>query len=706
MLASLEAAAREAEVAAAKIDVAVKGSVAAMDTVVASVISTVKSTSGSGKLAAAENIVVQVLSKKINEKMAEEAAKITDAPVGADLASMDVASISTVVDTVQEKVTQAKNQIAALPPEEKTSAMADALVKAEATATKAKVSAEKASATISAKTASEIRARSEEALQAAKEAKAFKDEAEALVDFKEIVREADASIAEEALSAYEAFAEAELAVEQAATAIASADSSQELALDYVSGVLSQKRMRSPMGRAMDLREQLLSLKMDLYPIRPRPISLLVNLCLWHQPMVLALMIPSRLQSLSTMQIQLFNLMRKLAMRWAMLTFIATAINGSSALNTNIEATAVSRLELTGNFNAGDVFSATIDGTSVTFRAEEAKGQDYTIADIRSGLIDAINANSTILNVGVADRGYGAGDINFEFSGTVVEGNTQFAGRSVTWTAPNGSVHGAEYEIELQTKTDETFNATASATGSGNSAKTYDVDTFIFSTKNDDGELTANQATVYVVKNGDSLAADNKIIVSDLSDESAIPVSTQLSSITASSATQLSTASSAADAALEVAANSLLQARADLAATLVDDAMARAKSETYAEALDEARARLTQDLNDVFAGEDSSDLGPLDPNLSVLENLSVNAARVDGASDGTMGTTSVSNGLITLNLTNPLQQLERALLKQLQFQRNLGRSSSRGPSKRAIPTDLLRTDIRSATQLQTMTSRRE
>ena len=145
-------------------------------------------------------------------------------------------------------------------------------------------------------------------------------------------------------------------------------------------------------------------------------------------------------------------------------FIATAINGSSALNTNIEATAVSRLELTGNFNAGDIFSATIDGTTVTFRAEEAKGQDYTIADIRSGLIDAINADSSILNMGVADRGYGAGDINFEFSGTVVEGKTQFAGRSVTWTAPNGSVHGAEYEIELQTKTDETFNATASATG--------------------------------------------------------------------------------------------------------------------------------------------------------------------------------------------------------------------------------------------------
>ena len=143
LLASLEAAAREAEVAAAKIDVAVKGSVAAMDTVVASVISTVKSTSGSGKLAAAENIVVQVLSAKINEKMAEEAAKITDAPVGADLASMDVASISTVVDTVQEKVTQAKIRLRHFRHKKKQQPWRTRLW-CEATATKAKVSAEKA----------------------------------------------------------------------------------------------------------------------------------------------------------------------------------------------------------------------------------------------------------------------------------------------------------------------------------------------------------------------------------------------------------------------------------------------------------------------------------------------------------------------------------------------------------------------------------
>ena len=186
-------------------------------------------------------MVVAVLSTKINEKMAEEAAKVTDAPAGADLASMTVDKISTVVDKVQEKVAQAKQQIAALPPEEKTATMTNALTKADATATKAKESAEKASATIQAKSAAEIRARSEEALEAAKQARAFKEEAETLVDFKAIVHDVDASIAEEALSAYEAFSEAELAVEAAATAIASADSSQELALDYVSGVLTQKK---------------------------------------------------------------------------------------------------------------------------------------------------------------------------------------------------------------------------------------------------------------------------------------------------------------------------------------------------------------------------------------------------------------------------------------------------------------------------------
>ena len=56
-----------------------------MDSVVSTVINTVKSTSGSGKLFEAESMVVAVLSTKINEKMAEEAAKVTDAPAGAIL---------------------------------------------------------------------------------------------------------------------------------------------------------------------------------------------------------------------------------------------------------------------------------------------------------------------------------------------------------------------------------------------------------------------------------------------------------------------------------------------------------------------------------------------------------------------------------------------------------------------------------------------
>ena len=118
------------------------------------------------------------------------------------------------------------SQIANLPAEEKTATMVDAFTAAEATASKAKESAEKATATITAKSASDIRANAEEALEAAKAASKYKEDAEKAVDFKAIVQGVDASIAAEALSAYEAFSEAELAVEAAATAISSADSSQ------------------------------------------------------------------------------------------------------------------------------------------------------------------------------------------------------------------------------------------------------------------------------------------------------------------------------------------------------------------------------------------------------------------------------------------------------------------------------------------------
>ena len=101
LLASLEAAATETELAAAKIDVAVKGSVAAMDSVVSTVIIP------SNQLQASLPLPKVWLWRSFYEdyeKMAEEAAKVTDAPAGADLASMTVDKISTVVDKVKKKL--------------------------------------------------------------------------------------------------------------------------------------------------------------------------------------------------------------------------------------------------------------------------------------------------------------------------------------------------------------------------------------------------------------------------------------------------------------------------------------------------------------------------------------------------------------------------------------------------------------------------
>jgi hypothetical protein len=482
LLASLEAAATETELAAAKIEVAVKGSVAAMDSVVSTVINTVKSTSGSGKLAAAESMVVAVLSTKINEKMAEEAAKVTDAPAGADLASMTVDKISTVVDKVQEKVAEAKQQIAALPAEEKTDTMSDALAKADATATKAKESAEKASATITAKSAAEIRARSEEALEAAKQASAFKEEAETLVNFKEIVQEVDASIAEEALSAYEAFSEAELAVEAAATAIASADSSQELALDYVSGVLTQKKEALTDG-ASDGSQGTVAVASDgsvTYVANQDKfvggfVSLSASDAIEAGDTFSVVVSIGNTDTTTAFTASAGNTLANVQAK------LASDINASSSINSSIEAVAISRIELTGNFGVGDEFAVTIGGATVTFAAAEAKSEAYTIADIRSGLIDAINGDSVISALGIADRGSSVGGINFTLSGDKnadgeLSDPVEFSSQNISWTSPDGATSPGEYDISLLTLTDDvTFEAAASATGSGNVAQTYEPD---------------------------------------------------------------------------------------------------------------------------------------------------------------------------------------------------------------------------------------
>ncbi|SVD31789.1 uncharacterized protein METZ01_LOCUS384643, partial [marine metagenome] len=216
-----------------------------------------------------------------------------------------------------------------------------------------------------------------------------------------------------------------------------------------------------------------------------------------------------------------------------------------------------------------------------------------------------------------------------------------------------------YEIEILSLDDNvSFETSASATGTGNAAYSYDVDSFVYATKAEDGSLTPYQASIQVLKDGSGIHPGAELTVTDLSDSAALPVSVALSSISASGASLLSASSDAADVALGVASNALLQARADLAGNLVDEATARARKLTYEEALNEAKGRLDTDLEDLFTGEDGADLGPLDRSLSVVENLAVNAAKVDGASHGQAGTTLVSyanggGGVVTLNLTEAL-----------------------------------------------------
>ena len=75
-----------------------------------------------------------------------------------------------------------------------------------------------------------------------------------------------------------------------------------------------------------------------------------------------------------------------------------------------------------------------------------------------------------------------------------------------------------------------------------------------------------------------------------------------------------------------------------------------KKTTYEEAFNEAKDRLDQSLKNVFEGEDASNLGPLDPSVSVLENVGITSATADGASDGQYGSvaSNATTGAITYN----------------------------------------------------------
>lgn len=82
------------------------------------------------------------------------------------------------------------------------------------------------------------------------------------------------------------------------------------------------------------------------------------------------------------------------------TVNATATNGSPTSQTSTVTLAPTTI------NQGEVFNVVIDGTTVSYAA--ASGD--TLANVRSGLVSAINANATINSVVTASNGTAAGEI--------------------------------------------------------------------------------------------------------------------------------------------------------------------------------------------------------------------------------------------------------------------------------------------------------
>ena len=608
VLAKLQAAADEAELAAAKVEVIVQGAIAAMDVLVPRVIAAATSAKGSGKLSAAESMVTELLQTTINAQIEKKAKEVTNAP--AALAEMfkagklgsskddsgnDVEGIgylSSIVDTVNTEMAAAKIQITAAILAEQASGTEDvadmqkvfqAMEKTIATVTAAKESAEKASATITAKTASEIRSRAEEALEAAKRADAFKDEAEALVDFSAIAADVDPSIADIALAAFEEFSLAEIAAEEAVTAIASADSSQELAFQYVSGVLEKKKDALAEG-ASDGATGTVS------------ISDTGALTYSHSAAASAFIgsnVSIRGGDLSSGDTFSVSVVIGSSTRAVLHTVsggetladvqasLATKITNDDGLTGKLEASAVSELILANNFLEGTTFyvELTADNDSgvsktynIEFSATADAGENYTVANIRTGLIEAINA-SDANTFAVAESGLSAGSVSLEIGKAA----------SVSWRSVDldGSVRqaptAAEANIKLSLTEDNiSFAATATATGGTNAAVTFDNDSFMYSTADTDGSLTTKLATVTIEKSGSALSVKDEIVVTDPANETLVPETSSLSSITAIGVNQFTAKSTAADVALETAANDLVQTKADLAGLLMADATARAK----------------------------------------------------------------------------------------------------------------------------------
>jgi len=91
------------------------------------------------------------------------------------------------------------------------------------------------------------------------------------------------------------------------------------------------------------------------------------------------------------------------------------------------------LMLTGTVEAGDTYSATINGTTVSYTTTAA---DANLAAVRAGLVAAINANPTIAAVATASAGNNPGEITI---------TANAVGVSLTTTASSTNIDRAQVE---------------------------------------------------------------------------------------------------------------------------------------------------------------------------------------------------------------------------------------------------------------------
>ncbi|MBT6293000.1 MAG: tandem-95 repeat protein, partial [Rhodospirillaceae bacterium] len=642
VLAGLQAAVLEAELAALRVKILVGASVSAMDTVVRAVADAASGASGSGKLAAAEAKIVEILQTTINSKVAAETAKETDIPTGANLDSLTVNDLSTLVDGMKSSVESVNNSIGA-GSVAFTQTLKDALGKAVQIVGAAQTSAGKAEDTITANTAAEIRARAGEALAAAKEADAFKTEAEAFVDFAAIIGRVDASIADEALSAFNSFQEADASVSGAVNAISSVQNSQDLIEVFIDGVLANQVTALNEGAsdgakgsvAVDAADGSVTYTADAAKLTGGTILLGGTVEVGDAYTI----------TINGTEIDPYTVAGDVGLR-DIRTQLISDINDDGTVGDLVEAEALTSLTLTGSVEAGDVFtiiiSQTSGDTSLSYTVTAADVTDgFTLTDVRDALASVINGDTDATALVEAATGTGPADIELVGASAAVTFSataTILDASAATTTTVAGDVG-----IRLDALTlDTAITATATATPVGSSdisAVTVDTDTFVYSVADGVDGLKTYKAVVTITNDGGSISVADEAITTDLSVDGAASVATSLASVAAIGEDQLIIDSATAATDALSSASDLLQARADLAGLLVDEVTARFTSAVRQIALDTSTARLDQDLGEIFT---AANLGPLDSASSILEAIRQTAAIADGASNGDTGTTTIAS----------------------------------------------------------------